>query len=201
MIKKEWGKALQNICPYLLFSVAIFFVFALTGIFFTKLYPLVAKEAFKELSVMFSPLMELGPFELGLFIFFNNAFKIFLFIFLGVFFALPTIFFVALNGWVLGYVSALMYPEIGADGLFFSLFFHGIFELTALFIGAAMGIRIGVLSYQGLKKRKEERRLSFGSLFPVIRKPFLQAITVFLWLILPLLFIAAIIETILIFFI
>lgn len=182
-------KLLIILKKYFALSALVFFASFVGGVLFANFYPALAREGLDEMQKVFSSLFHLQPLGMALFIFFNNSLKILLFILLGTFFALPTLFFLILNGWVLGYVAAVVYPELGLAGLFYSLFFHGVFELTALFTGTALGFWIGVSFYRELKKKEKstKKNISF-------------AIDVFFYLILPLLAVAAVIETFLIFF-
>ncbi len=180
---------------YLLFSIVMFFFAFSLGVCFSVFYPNLAQKSLEELVKAFSFLLDFSPIEMGLFLFFNNSIKVFLFMCLGVLLAVPTIFFLFLNGWVLGYVVGVSFPQLGIEGLFYSLFLHGVFELAGLFIGSSIGILIGITSYKELKKRRKILPLS-----EEIKKIFYLAIKVFLKIIMPLLFLAALIETLLIYF-
>jgi len=122
--------------------------------------------------------------------------KIFLFMFLGILFAIPTVFFLILNGWVLGYVIGVTFLEIGIKGVFYSVFLHGVFELSGLFLGSALGIFLGISLYKEINKKTFK-------IFPLpftIKKLFFSSVRIFTYIILPLLFLAALIETYLIYF-
>jgi stage II sporulation protein M len=180
---------------YLIFSTVMFFFALSLGVCFSVFYPSLARESLEELIKAFSFVLDFGPIEMGLFLFFNNSIKVFLFMFLGVLLAIPTIFFLFLNGWVLGYVIGVSFPELGVKGLFYSLFLHGVFELAGLFIGSAVGIFIGITAYKEFKKRKKILPLS-----EEIKKILSMSFNIFLKVIIPLLFLAALIETLLIYF-
>ncbi len=191
---------LRRLKKYISLSALFFLLSVLSGIFFVLIYPSIAKEALGELVEAFAFLSKMGPLQIFLFLLFNNSLKIFLFIFLGVIFAIPTLFFLFINGWVLGYVATLAYFEIGIKGLFFSLFLHGVFEITALIIGASLGIYLGLSFYKEIKDKDKKISFDILSLSPSIKEVFLDALTIFLKVIFPLLFIAAVIETFLIFY-
>ncbi len=198
ILKKEERKIFKKIGKYILFSLLIFFIFLIAGVFFVFLKPSLCAEYFEKIRDSFSVLFDLHFLALGVFIFLNNSLKIFLFIFLGVFLGVPTFFFLALNGWVLGIAGAIAYSQMGIKDLFLSLFFHGIFEITALLIGSAIGFWIGEGSWREFKKKK---KLSKKEIFclPLLRKRFSFALHIFFYIIVPLLFLAALIETALIF--
>ncbi len=197
MVKKIDFRRLKK---YISLSALIFLLSVVSGIFFVLIYPSVAEETLGELEKAFAFLFEMESLQMFLFLLFNNSLKIFLFIFLGVVFAIPTLFFLFINGWVLGYVATLAYFEIGIKGLFFNLFFHGIFEVTALIIGSSLGIYLGVASYEEIKNKGKKISFNNFSLSPSIKGVFSDALNIFLKIIFPLLVIAAIIETFLIFY-
>ena len=198
---KKKNKFISITRSYFPLSLLLFFCFFLFGVLFSSLYPALAGKEFKEIQETLSLLFNLGPIEMALFIFFNNSIKILIAILLGVLFAVPTIFFLILNGWALGYVSGLIYPDIGLTGLFYSLFFHGIFELTALFIGTSLGFWIGVSIYREIKERGETLSQSIMLTINIFfREKIAFVMDVFFYVIVPLLAVAAVIETYLIFF-
>ncbi len=183
---------------YLLPSFLIFLFSFFTGALFFYLYPNTAEKYLQELVDTFSPLLtSLSPIQMGIFLFINNSLKVLIFILLGVL-TLPTLFFLSINGFVLGYVSFFIYIFFGFNNLFTTLFYHGIFEISALIIGSAAGIRIGAYFFHKFKKNRG--RKSIRSLVVAEKSIFKEALRIYLYLILPLLFIAAIIETYIIFY-
>ncbi len=196
MIKKEDINLIKKNKKYIGVSAFIFFISFFLGVLFSLFYPVLAKESLDELVKAFSFLLEFKPLEMGIFLFLNNSIKIFLFMFLGIIWALPTLFFLILNGWVLGYVIGVSFPELGISGIFYAVFLHGIFELSGLFLGSALGIVLGISAYREIKNK------SF-KIFPLsnnLKKLFISSLRIFSCIILPLLFIAALIETYLIYF-
>ncbi|QHT63325.1 stage II sporulation protein M [Paenibacillus lycopersici] len=89
---------------------------------------------------------------LMLFIFLNNVIKGVLVMYLGVFFGIIPIIFLAINGMLLGYLIHQT-AEAGGDKLFTVIFKgllpHGIIELAAIVIACAYGLRLGTLMLQG----------------------------------------------------
>ncbi len=191
LLFNEFSLAIDNIKKYILFCIFIFFISCLGGVVFVNLFPDISQLTMEELKNSFSMLFGLKPLELGAFIFINNSIKIFLFIILGILLAIPTVIFLIVNGWVLGFVIMISYPEMGAGEIFSSLFYHGIFEFTALFLGSSMGIGIGVAFYKNIQQERNQKK--------EMKKLLKSSIAVFLCVIMPLLLIASIIETILIF--
>ena len=137
-------------------------------------------EYFKELVSEFEGL---GIFPTALCLFFNNVFASFFGIVFGIFLAIPTLFFVVSNSYAIGFISRLSVDKVGFVSLW-RLIPHGIFELPAVFISFALGLKLGtfVFARQPWKELK-------------IR--FVKSMKVFFLIVVPLLVVAAIIEGIL----
>jgi stage II sporulation protein M len=89
-----------------------------------------------------------------------------------------------INGAVLGYVFSRVYVLYGASD-FWRILPHGIFELPAIFIALGLGVKLGFFIFSGNIKQEFLRRFYYSFL-------------VFLFVVVPLLIIAAIIEGLLI---
>lgn len=89
-----------------------------------------------------------------IFIFLNNAIKSVLVIFLGAFFGIFPVFFLAVNGLIIGYIIKLTLDGQMAVSLFDLiaklLLPHGILEIPALIIAGAYGLRLGKLLFSTL---------------------------------------------------
>lgn len=87
-------------------------------------------------------------------IFLNNAVKSILIIFLGAFFGLLPIFFLVINGMVIGYLLERVAETPGAMSVFDlvvkGLLPHGIIEIPAIIVACAYGLRFGVLVFRVL---------------------------------------------------
>ncbi|WP_028559514.1 stage II sporulation protein M [Paenibacillus pinihumi] len=99
------------------------------------------------------------------FIFLNNAIKSILIMYLGAAFALIPIFFLVVNGLVLGYVFTHHDPlystfELIARGILP----HGILEIPAIVIAAAYGIKFGTLTFSGIGNLIQ-RKKGFGAVY------------------------------------
>ncbi|GGG07367.1 stage II sporulation protein M [Paenibacillus abyssi] len=84
-------------------------------------------------------------------IFLNNAVKSILIMYLGVLFGVIPIFFILVNGMLLGYLFTVINQQ-GGD--LFTLIVkgilpHGIIEIPAIIVACAYGIRFGMLTLQG----------------------------------------------------
>lgn len=94
------------------------------------------------------------------------------------------------NGLVLGYVASRVSENVGIFSLW-RLLPHGVFELPALFLALALGMRLGVASMKILSSLFTGTKDDF---LPVLR----ACLYVFCVLVIPLLFIAGVIEALLI---
>ena len=122
--------------------------------------------------------------QLILFIFFNNVQSSLFGLFFGVFLGIFSILVVVLNGVVVGYVLERAWQLSGVSD-FWRLFPHGIFELPAVFISLGLGLKLGLFIFNSAPKSTFIYRIY-------------HSVLVFLFVVIPLLIAAAIIEGILI---
>lgn len=132
----------------------------------------------------FSPLRELGPLPLLAVIFLNNSVKALFVILLG---AIPFLFsggFVILNGYILGVVANQAVAQRGIGYTLLALLPHGILELAAILLAAALGLQIGFASIAALAGKKGQLGQQYKS-----------SLVLYLKFVLPALLLAAAIET------
>lgn len=180
--KKSWEfiKISKN---FIYFIVILFFSFALLG-FFIPAPDSVSGYIMKFIEELLNKTENMSQGELIQFIFFNNLKTSFFGMLLGIFLVFIPALFALFNGYVLGFVSVL---SVRAENIFvlWRLLPHGIFELPAVFISLGLGLKLGSFIFQ------KEKWNSF-------KRYFLNCLRVFLFVIIPLLLIAAFIEGILI---
>ena len=170
---------IKNSSEFIYSIILIFFIFLVIGSLFPVPEVLNGKIAgFIEEIVKKTD--GLSGLEMIKFIFLNNLESSFLGMIGGLFFGIFSIAVSAVNGYVLGFVSSMVIAEAGFGSLW-TLFPHGIFELPAIFISLGLGIRLGSFVFQ--KKKLN----SFNNYF-------WNSLRVFIFVIIPLLIIAAIIE-------
>jgi len=157
--------------------VGVFFIFVLIG-FFVPVPSEISGQLMKYIQKIVEQTSGLSPAGLITFIFFNNVrSSLFGWIF-GILLGIFPVFVSVFNGYLLGYVSKLGVAQEGFLVLW-KLLPHGIFELPAVFISLGMGMKFGQVLISNKKKLKEN---------------FLNALRVFISIVVPLLIIAAIIE-------
>ncbi|PJE81621.1 hypothetical protein COU58_01605 [Candidatus Pacearchaeota archaeon CG10_big_fil_rev_8_21_14_0_10_32_42] len=167
-------------------AIGIFFFFALLG-FFVPIPENIKSELLEYFSELIKKTEGFGIFEMILFLFENNSISSFFGLFFGLIFGILPFINASLNGLLLGIVAKISVSEVGIISLW-RLLPHGIFELPAIFISLGLGLKLSTFIF---KKKKWE------SLKVLLEKSFY----VYIFIIIPLLVIAAIIEGILIVYI
>ena len=186
-LKKEYQKSweyLKDSKKFILIVVGIFFAFTLIG-FFMPSSEYLSEKIMDFIKEILLKTEGMSQSQLISFIFLNNVQSSFLSMIFGIFLGIFPIISAIANGYLLGFVANLAIQEGGLFSLW-RILPHGIFELPAVFISFALGLRIGVSIFNRKKFRK-------------FNETFISCLKVFVLIIIPLLIIAAIIEGTLIF--
>lgn len=188
--KKEKRKRNYQLCwehlkesmGYFLAIILILVLSSLIGWF----YPVLLQEYIsKFIQQLADKTKDMGFFELFAFIFQNNITTAFLGIIFGLFFGIFPLLASFFNGYVLGFVAEKATNTSGFQVLL-KLLPHGVFEIPALIISLGLGLKLGLFIFVNNKKKQIVYDLK-------------ESLRVFVYVILPLLLIAAVIETSLIF--
>jgi stage II sporulation protein M len=170
--------------PYVMASIGFFALGSLGGGLAIIFYPETAQqlqELLKQFVKMFHGMSKL---QLVVAIFLNNGLKTLVVILLGPVLGLTPVIFLVINGAILG---AVIPTAVESKGLWLALMTiipHGIFELPAIFMGASIGIRLGMHPFLRLAGKADTTLLSeLGN-----------GLRLFVTVILPLLLLAAVIE-------
>lgn len=123
--------------------------------------------------------------KIMLFIFFNNTIASFLSMIMGIFFGIWPIFFILFNGVLIGAICFEIIDQLGVATVLFALIPHGIIEIPMILLSASIGLRLGTLLAQKILKKIEIN----------IKEEVISALIFFVYIIVPLLFVAAFIET------
>jgi len=126
------------------------------------------------------------PFEFAVLIFINNAQIAGMLVFLGFIFALLPILILFVNGMFVGVVSESVLRTESLAFLLVGLLPHGIIEIPLILISAGLGIKMGVGTFQVFLSVKNIRQYLLD---------FLVIAGIFFIIIVPLLFVAAMIES------
>lgn len=159
--------------------IGVFFAFVLIG-FFVPASEDLTKIILEFIEKLLEQTKDMSQMELTRFIFVNNLQSSFFGLIFGTVLGIFPVLAAVANGYVLGFVGAM---SVEAEGIFvlWRILPHGIFELPAIFISLGLGLKLGSFIF-----RKEK-----GKFF---RRCFWNSLRVFLFVVMPLLIIAAIIE-------
>ena len=179
----EVKQYLRSIRSYILFSSYVFIIAIFGGYFFAQNYPSETQMLIEEMKSMFLFEEETTSLQLFLFIFENNVSKLFIILPLGIFAGIIPFFSVFTNGLILGIFAQVVSEEISWTFFFLGIMPHGIIEIPVLVVSSAIGIRIGKVAVWRLFSRKES-----------LKEELAKALKFFVLILIPLLFLAALIE-------
>lgn len=124
----------------------------------------------------------MGFFQLFVFIFQNNVMTAFFGLLLGLVLGLFPLLLAMVNGYVLGFVANFSVSVAGIS-ILFRLLPHGVFEIPALIISLGLGLKLGMFVFAKHGTRKQ-----------VLKYDLENSLRVFLFVVVPLLLIAGLIE-------
>jgi len=175
---KSW-RYLKDSRRFIYFGILIFFLFSVLG-FFVQLPEVFVEKILVILQQLLEQTEGLSRNGLIKFIFVNNFQSGFLAILLGVVLGVFPVISAAANGFLLGFVVEMSIKEAGIL-ILWRLLPHGIFELPAIFICFGLGIKFGTFIFE--KKKLE-----------TFKDYFWNSLRVFVFIVIPLLVVAAVIE-------
>ena len=181
--KKSWDY-LKESRNFIYIIVAVFFVFSLIG-FFIPASDSLTEQILNFIKELLERTGDMSQGELIGFIFLNNLQSSFYGMIFGIFLGIFPIIAAIANGYLLGFVSLISVESAGGSVLL-KLLPHGIFELPAIFISLGLGLKFGMFIFQ--KKKMDS-----------FKEYLWNSLRVFLFIVVPLLIIAGIIEGSLIF--
>ncbi|WCT55224.1 stage II sporulation protein M [Paenibacillus kyungheensis] len=179
----------------LLVSTVLFVVGIIAGILLVEPLGNYLREQLQQLQIVKEQLDQGQHVELNyfVFIFLNNAIKSILIIYLGVFIGIVPVFFLVMNGMIIGFLLRT-YDMQGQDVVTLivkGLLPHGIFEIPAILIAAAYSLKLGKLVLDSLTTWNPTGRYQLK----IAWKQFMRStITASFWIVI-ILFVAAIIES------
>ncbi len=180
--KESWSYIIES-KKFIYFIVSLFFIFTLIG-FFIPAPESVSEQIFKFIKELLEKTEGMSQGELVRFIFFNNLQSSFFGMIFGILLGIFPFFAAVANGYLLGFVASIT-VENGGFITLWRVLPHGIFELPAIFISLGLGLKMGLIIFQ---------KGSFLHKFESLRRYFWNSLKVFLFIVLPLLITAAIIE-------
>ncbi|MDI9609939.1 MAG: stage II sporulation protein M [Archaeoglobaceae archaeon] len=166
--------------------LSAFFLFsAYFGYLIADLFPELAKKEIESIQEFLKDFAsnKNSPVLIFLLILVNNSVKSFIAMLLGIFFGVIPLLFLFINGIVIGILAKIVGEKIGLGVFLLLLLPHGILEIPAVILACSYGFWLGI---EFLKDRK------------TIRGKLKYSINRFLKVVLPMLIIAAFVETALI---
>lgn len=176
---KKCFSFMEEIKWYFVFSVGLFSLFFLIGFIFPIFFREQIISIIADLSTMLDGKSVIGTI---IFIFLNNVQSGFISFVLGIGLAVFPLMTLIFNGYLLGFVGREVAAREGILVLW-RILPHGIFELPAIFLSTSIGIKIGVDFFLNKKSLKYNYR---------------EGLRFFVFVVVPLLIIAAAIEGLLI---
>jgi len=170
---------------FIYFSVIVFFVFFLIGYFFPVFF---RNEIIKIIEELSKKVIGKNAIELINMIFWNNLKACVICVVFGVFLGITPFLIAVYNGYAAGFVSGMAVQKAESIFVLLRLLPHGIFELPAVFISIGLGLKLAVNLFSKNSGEKLKRNLK-------------EILRFMVFVIIPLLLIAAIIEGFLIFMI
>lgn len=193
-IRTFW-RDLKSNRSMLLVSTILFAVGIIAGILLVEPLGNYLKEQLQQLQIVKQQLDQGQHVELNyfVFIFLNNAIKSILIIYLGFFIGIVPVFFLVMNGMIIGFLLRTydMQVQDVVTLIVKGLLPHGIFEIPAILIAAAYSLRLGKLVLDSLTTWNPAGRYQLK----IAWKQFMRStITASFWIVI-ILFVAAIIES------
>ncbi len=193
VILKDKINYLLSLKKFILVSSLIFLFSILYGFFITLYLPSEADSIIKEIQKMFSSIIEAPPFLQFLIIFLNNSVTAFLAVFLGLIIGIFPFLVLFSNGTILGILAYYSKINLSLFAFFVLVLPHGIIEIPVMIISCAMGFKLGSVFIKEVrnyfKKNKKETILWLD-----LKKETTNAFSFFVIIIIPLLFLAAVVE-------
>ncbi|MGI5992752.1 MAG: stage II sporulation protein M [Methanosarcina sp.] len=182
--KKEFTRYVRFIWPYAVIMAFVFFGALVIGYSSAASFPSMADALRESFSSRFESIMKMSPLFIMLTIFLNNAFVSLLFLILGLALGVLPLMFIAFNGYLVGVIAYLAAQEKGLLFILLALLPHGILELPMVFLAAGIGLRLGHQVFSALIGKPTQ-----------IKREFKEGLIFYFHWILPLLLVAALIET------
>jgi stage II sporulation protein M len=172
---------------FFVFAFGLFALMFLIGFAFPVFF---RAEIFEMIEKLILEIEGLGTIELIGFIFLNNLTASFMAFVLGIGLGVLPMITCVINGYLLGFVAR---EAVTVDGIFvmWRIFPHGVFELPAIIFSIGMGLRLGT-SWLGV------RSWGLGDKNKGMGYVFREGLRFFVFVVVPLLVVAGIIEGVLI---
>ncbi len=163
---------LQDLSPIFALTVFLFVFSTFMGF---SMGEQISPDLFEELFSNIPDPSQSTIIEMFIAILLNNTVASFLFLISGVLVGLPPLLFIIMNGFIVGWISYNAAKEIGLAFVLLTLLPHGIIEIPAISLSASMGVGIGYKIINKLRKQngvtayiKESLRLFIFKIIPLL---------------------------------
>lgn len=173
---------LSSLKPYILSSAIIFIVFGAIGMIFAYVFPEISSIFMSLLADKFKTILESDKTGMFFYIFINNTLIDLMAVFFFFLFGLVPIYFLLSNGFIIGLVTGEALKQASLLQIGAGLIPHGILEIPAFILSTSYGLWLGV---------KFWRKMFYNEPF---KGSLLETFRAFFYLILPLNFLAALVE-------
>ena len=183
MEQKE-SEYLYSLKKYILTMLIVFIFSLIIGLVVSAKNPGLSETYLNNFEDSFSWIKTLNPLLIMFIIFLNNAIKSLFALVLGIGFGIVPILFVAGNGVILSILADVVSKQHGVLFVVAATLPHGIIEVPMVLISSGIGLRLGHVMYLSLKGVQND-----------VRSELKSGIRFFMRVIVPLLFVASIVET------
>jgi len=173
----------KEIIAYFIVLTIIFALSSLAGYHTARNNPKEAEQFLHQFSSELGFIKFLPPIVIFLVIFLNNSIKALIAMILGIFFGLVPVFFVFINGFLVGLVLYTVGLKMGLKKVLMMILPHGIIEIPAIILACSYGLWLGRMFY----RRITGDRISIRSCIDV-------ALSYYFRVVVPMLIVAAFVE-------
>lgn len=134
---------IRELRPFIVFSALLFGFGLLLGSFVVESQPGTAALVVQEAGAFFDLAKRFSQPALFVFVFVNNAIKALVMMYMGIVLGIVPVLFLVLNGLVVQIFAERIAEAAGGPAVFASLMPHGVVEIVAILLGAAVGLLLG----------------------------------------------------------
>jgi stage II sporulation protein M len=182
--KEKLRNYLTDLKPYIVLSTIVFALSIAVGYIAYGIYPEYAMQSISGLEELVEMLEGLSLLEIMLVIFINNTIAMFIAILFGIVLGIVPLLVLVLNGFIIGTIVRLLIVENGLAFIVAGLVPHGIIEIPLLLLSTSIGMKIGYEVLLALAGKPSDIKIEF-----------IKGMKFFFYWMVPLIFVAALIET------
>lgn len=180
----EVKKYIIRIRPFIVFSAYLFIGSIFAGYFIAHNYDRETAALLDELKKKFLPSREYSQLKIFVYIFENNLTVLSVSLLFSLVAGISSLLIVIANGIILGVFAVIVSESVSTGYLIAGILPHGIFEIPAMILTSAIGLRIGMTAILKLFGRKMS-----------LAEEIFDGFGFYIFIIIPLLFVAAFVES------